>query len=96
MTKERDAVSTAVLGPVTRAEVGRILRVSLTTVDRWKKNGCPIVMFGGSQLNTRVCRTWRSGRIAGSARVSLCALGESGVGFGARDRTSIADFASSF
>ena len=39
-----DPVSPTELGPVTRAEVGCLLRVSLTTVDRWKKNGCPMVM----------------------------------------------------
>lgn len=29
-------------GPVSRAELGRLLGVSLTTVDRWRRNGCPV------------------------------------------------------
>lgn len=36
-----DGAGTGEFGPVGRAELARILRIDLTTVDRWRKNGCP-------------------------------------------------------
>ena len=50
MPAPKPARSPAELGPVTRSEVVRILRVAPTTVDAWKRADCPQTRVGNRTL----------------------------------------------